>query len=109
MDTAKWVKGARAHAQLTQAALGDFLGVTKANVSGWETGRHEPSYSQMLKIKDRTGYPLPHEWPMSLVDMERWLRLSPEGRGYVQKAMNDALDQCEQSGRTRPTGNRLAA
>lgn len=53
---------------MTQTELGDALGVTKGNVSAWENGRHEPSYSQMLRIADLTKAPLPlaptpGDWP----------------------------------------------
>lgn len=35
------------------------MGVTKGNVSAWENGRHEPGWSQIIKISDLSGYPLP--------------------------------------------------
>jgi phage repressor protein C with HTH and peptisase S24 domain len=54
----EWVRAARTAAGLTQEQLGNELGVTKGNVSGWENGRHEPSYSQLLKIEMLTGYAL---------------------------------------------------
>jgi phage repressor protein C with HTH and peptisase S24 domain len=53
-----WVKNARTSAGLTQEQLGNELGVTKGNVSGWENGRHEPSYHQLLKIELLTGVKL---------------------------------------------------
>ncbi len=59
MEIKVWVKTARTSAELTQEQLGDMLGLTKGNVSGWENGRHEPSWSQMLRISDITNYPLP--------------------------------------------------
>jgi SOS-response transcriptional repressor LexA len=54
-----WVRKARNHAQITQEQLGEALGVTKANVSGWENGLHKPSYEQVLKISEVTGEPQP--------------------------------------------------
>lgn len=53
---------------MTQTDLGDALGVTKGNVSAWENGRHEPSYTQMLKIAELTKSSLPtfapsNAWP----------------------------------------------
>lgn len=35
------------------------MNVTKGNVSAWENGRHEPSWSQILKINELSGFPLP--------------------------------------------------
>lgn len=61
MEIREWVRAARLHAKLTQTQLGEALGVTKGNVSAWETGRHEPSYGNLLKIAEvtRFGTPLP--------------------------------------------------
>src|SRR5690606_36048064 len=50
MEINKWVKTARTHAKLTQEKLAEILEVTKGNVSAWENGRHEPSWTQMKKI-----------------------------------------------------------
>ena len=58
VELKEWVKAARAHKGLTQGQLGDELGLTKGNISGWENGRHEPSYAQLLKIEQITGYAL---------------------------------------------------
>lgn len=33
--------------------------MSKGNVSGWENGRHKPSFDQMKRISALTGYPLP--------------------------------------------------
>lgn len=56
MQISKWIKDARGYAGLTQQQLGDALGVTKANVSAWENGRHEPSFDQLKKIAEETSY-----------------------------------------------------
>src|SRR5450830_1694857 len=75
MEIYEWVQTARSVAQLTQTQLGEALGVTKGNVSAWERGRHEPSWSQMLKISQLTKaqLPLPPElktigkaWPFAI-------------------------------------------
>jgi phage repressor protein C with HTH and peptisase S24 domain len=58
MDIARWVKEARRKGVLTQEQLGERLNVTKGNVSGWENGRHEPGYAQLVRISEVTGYPL---------------------------------------------------
>lgn len=57
-DVAAWVKAARESKGWTQQQLGDALGLSKANVSHWETEKHEPSFIQLLKIRDLTGHPL---------------------------------------------------
>lgn len=57
----KFVKDARASMGLTQPQLAEKLSCTKANVSAWENGRHQPSYSQMLWMSEQSGVPLPHD------------------------------------------------
>ncbi len=59
MEIKEWILTARSTAKMTQTQLGEELGVTKGNVSAWENGRHEPSWSQMLKISELTGVALP--------------------------------------------------
>lgn len=64
---ADWITEARQSAELSQESLGTKLaielnserGYTKANISHWETKRHEPSIQQLLAIKKITNYPLP--------------------------------------------------
>lgn len=58
MELKEWIKAARARKGWTQTQLGEVVSVTKGNVSSWEKGRHEPSYSQLLKIAEATGFPL---------------------------------------------------
>lgn len=59
MDIGDWIRSARKMAGVNQEQLGEALGVTKGNVSAWENNRHEPSYSQMLKIAERAGWKIP--------------------------------------------------
>lgn len=54
-----WVRAAREGKGLTQEQLGAALGVSKSNISAWENGLHEPSYTQMRKIAELTRRPLP--------------------------------------------------
>jgi transcriptional regulator with XRE-family HTH domain len=62
MELKDWVKAARSHGtKRTQEALGEALGVSKQNVNAWEKGRHEPSYAQIVRIAQLTGYQLPAE------------------------------------------------
>lgn len=55
MEISEWVSKARSSKGWTQVQMGDALGLTKGNVSAWEKGRHEPSYRQILKIRELTG------------------------------------------------------
>jgi phage repressor protein C with HTH and peptisase S24 domain len=65
----EWVKAARLHKGMTQEQLGAELNVTKGNVSGWENGRHEPGYAQLLTIESVTGYRLtPDTHPAGGID-----------------------------------------
>jgi DNA-binding transcriptional regulator YiaG len=62
MGLSEWVLSSREAAGLTQAQLGERVGVGKGNVSAWENSRHEPSYAQLLEIGRQTGWP--HPLPM---------------------------------------------
>lgn len=65
MKVNEWIKNARKAAGLTQEQFGDTLNRTKGNVSSWEKGAHEPSWSLMLKISDLSGEPLPIDFKYS--------------------------------------------
>lgn len=65
MKINEWIKHARNAAGMTQEQFGDALGRTKGNVSSWEKGAHEPSWSLMLQISDLTGQPLPIDFKYS--------------------------------------------
>lgn len=58
MDIANWVKAARTHKNWTQGALGDALSLSKGNISGWENRKHEPSFQQIVRIAQLTGFPI---------------------------------------------------
>lgn len=59
MELKDWIRSARKMAGLTQARLGEALGVTKGNVSAWENGLHEASYAQLQQIAKIAHMPLP--------------------------------------------------
>lgn len=44
---------------MSQGDLSEKLGLTRANISSWEVGRHQPSYRQLLKISELTGVAMP--------------------------------------------------
>ncbi|GAB7128057.1 hypothetical protein JCM19000A_25640 [Silvimonas sp. JCM 19000] len=55
MELNEWILACRQQANLTQQGLADMLSVTKANVSAWENGRHQPSYGQIVAIYRISG------------------------------------------------------
>jgi len=59
MEQGKWVRAALEFKTMTYQSLGEALGVTKGTVSGWVNGHWKPSWDQMIKISEVTGYPLP--------------------------------------------------
>lgn len=61
IDIPKFVKTARTKLGMTQLELADFMGCTKGNINSWEKGRHEPSYSQIIKLSRKSGVPMPHD------------------------------------------------
>ena len=65
MKINEWIKYARNAIGMTQEQFGEALGRTKGNVSSWEKGAHEPSWSLMLQISDLTGQPLPIDFKYS--------------------------------------------
>lgn len=98
MDIGDWVLTSRKDAGLTQTELGERLGVGKANVSAWEKNRHEPSYSQILKIAEVTGHrhPLPgsrgDDWPFPSVPRERFEQLTASQRKGIEEAVKRLVD-----------------
>lgn len=87
MDIGQWIRTARKLAGVNQEQLGEALGVTKGNVSAWENNRHEPSYSQMLKIAERAGWKIPlpgapvatgTAWPFRRITAEQVAALPAE-------------------------------
>jgi SOS-response transcriptional repressor LexA len=77
MDIKEWVKAARKHAGLTLEQLGALVDRTKANVGHWESGKHKPSYSQIVQISVATGYAMPPS--AGLVNVEP----GPDARGLL--------------------------
>lgn len=111
MDMKSWIYNARTRAELTQSQLGEKLGVTKANVSAWENGRHEASLDQLARIAEITNYaePLPgmsrssallrvvpvdvDRWPFRAVDETKVQGLSDSDRVRLETAILIAAAQ----------------
>lgn len=62
MELKDWIKAARTHAGLTQEDFGSQLNLSKANISGWENGRHEPSFRQVVMVAGLTNFPVDELW-----------------------------------------------
>lgn len=111
-DVQNWIAAARKKKEWTQADLGERMGVTKANVSHWETGKHDPSFLQLLKIRDLTGHPLqdvlsPEDWPFGNIPIERIKALDDEQRKSVAVGLLAALSAIE--GAAQPVPEQLVA
>jgi transcriptional regulator with XRE-family HTH domain len=96
MDIGAWIKAARAARGWTQVDLAEKVGTSKANLSHWETGKHEPSFGQLLRIRDVTGHPLrevepDRAWPFPAIPRERITSLSPSQLLALQSSMLAAL------------------
>jgi len=125
MDIKSWIKAARQHAQLTQAQLGEPLGVGKGNVSAWEKGRHEPSFEQLVRISEITRYsePLPglsvvahsaqlpdppvkqRPWPFPGISEDEVLALPPAQLSELQGALALAIAQLKHGIRISPVAS----
>lgn len=49
---------ARVNARMTQQELANALNVSKVTVCNWETGKTEPSLSQLILISKLSGIPM---------------------------------------------------
>lgn len=56
-----YIKTARLAMKMSQDQLAEVFDCTKSNVSGWEKGRHIPSYKILCTIAKMSGIPLPHD------------------------------------------------
>lgn len=104
MNIGLWVKAARKSAGWTQTKLGDAVGRTKANVGHWETGKHEPSFDQIVAISRATGFPLPTDSssqgsvlnvPIGVIKGHSEVSPLPTYRDRLQQAMHFTNKSCE--------------
>lgn len=103
MDIPKWVRAARKNKNFTQEQLATRLNLTKANISAWETGRHQPGHNQLVMIASLTGYPLmPHDQagacrPAQIDDLfptispDVWADLSEKEKNMVELKLHEAI------------------
>ncbi|NHZ94608.1 helix-turn-helix transcriptional regulator [Massilia sp. CCM 8734] len=75
---AEWIREARTAAHLSGAGLGAQLslelgerGNTRANISHWETAKHQPSLQQIVAIVKITGHGLPDDVIAALAGRQR--------------------------------------
>lgn len=61
IDLPKWIRDGRKSKGLTQERLAEGLGLIKQTISHWETGRHAPSYQQVLELAAVFGCQMPTE------------------------------------------------
>jgi transcriptional regulator with XRE-family HTH domain len=96
MKIGEWVREARKARGWSQETLAEKLGREKANISHWETGKHEPSFGQLLLIRDLTGHPL-HDvgvdpsWPMPKIPREMITSLPADKLEQFQVGVRAAL------------------
>ena len=99
---------ARQRAGLTQTQTATRLGIGQSTVVDAETGAAGVPWvvqaaelynvSPMWLATGRGSIENPYpsmEWPFPRVSQARWAECDQEDRGYVQAAINRALDECE--------------
>ncbi|SET40722.1 Transcriptional regulator, contains XRE-family HTH domain [Nitrosomonas marina] len=101
LDISGFVKSVREKLALTQEQLAEKLGCTKGNVSAWERGHHQPSYSQLCDLSSMSGLPLPHEQKSNnkIRDTLDSLGIDPETLSMEQAELVKAVMQVPDSRR----------
>jgi len=74
------MKSARRQAGLTQQQMAERLGVNHSNVSQWESDKHTPQFSAVVKFCEETGVSLD------------WLVLGRAPNNQYDKRINDLPD-----------------
>jgi transcriptional regulator with XRE-family HTH domain len=77
MSTGELIRSARMRARLSQAELGERLGLATSSIARWETDRAEPGYSTLRRVLQACGFDIPPR----LVPFER----DPERDAHVQE------------------------
>lgn len=126
-ELAKWVKEAREFGELTQDQLGEVLGRTKANISSMEKARHEPSYTQLLRIAKATGYPKPFpgmsepvkldnitssnaaDWPFKSISYEQYQQLSQSDKREIESILGIKAEKIIKANKIDPRKSTTSA
>lgn len=87
-----WIKRSRLDAGLTGEQLGERVGVSKQNVSHWETGKHDPSVSQVVKIGEICKAKLPKELSTESQLNDEALRFALSYQSLPQQFRKQILD-----------------
>lgn len=96
---ATWISHVRKAAGLSQTALGEGLGVTKANVSAWETKKHDPSITQLLRIVEVTNQPAPTELLKKLALSDGQPTANGQPLSAIEQKLISAFRISDESGR----------
>lgn len=87
-----WIKKSRLDAGLTGEQLGERIGVSKQNVSHWETGKHDPSVCQIVKIGEICKAKLPRELSTESQLSDESLRFALSYQALPQQFRKQILD-----------------
>lgn len=99
---------------MTQSQLADQLSVSKQNISAWEKGRHQPSWSQILRIEQITGHSLIAQeragstWPFSQELLASLRALPPDQLRRIENQLRAGLDMPLLAQPTMPSGKPVA-
>lgn len=125
MELKVWVKTAREHAKLTIEQLATALGRSKAAAGFWETGATRPSYAQIKKISEVTGWPMPDteaapsvseldaarakRWPYVRIDYEKLAGLQGSDARNLENAILAAAGDLDLDIRVARRGKKASA
>lgn len=103
MELKDWVRSAIDHKGITIEKLAEAIGRSKAAVGFWATGATKPSYAQVQRISEITGYAMPESdaelpandlqkarlqrWPFPRVDRLKLLAVEGAGARSLENAL----------------------
>lgn len=103
MQLNEWVRAAIAHKAMTIEELAHAVGRSKAAVGFWATGATKPSYAQITRIAEITGWPMPDmkpaakssellaarakRWPFGRIDQQKLLGLTGSDARHIENAI----------------------
>lgn len=89
---ASWIRHSRNQAGLSGERLGELIGVSKQNVSHWETKKHDPSIAQLVKIGQVCRSQLPQELAIENHLNEESLKFALAYQALPQEFRKQILD-----------------